>query len=449
MSSLSQKTVCVRLVGLEDEVEGQLGLCAKDGSLRSYEDVKSEVELELAGGLPVLFFHDSAPRAGILPSAWSLVQPGSTVVAEVVDPLRRIRSAASLSPLTSPAALQQALDPSADPAGAESVSPPSLDDLAHAQLDFQRIVQSLAAGSPKTLSHVFVHADGHLSASAPPSPAQTLSPSFSPTSSRRSSVVVESSSRTLSPASSSSALSKYRSARSRDVTPERSPRLLDELSPPHSPASATVRLQQSGGLRHELSQLGQVGFDDEREEPVPPPARHESAHFRGLNDYFGLGEAGKTDGAADGRRRKASPAPSLAARDGVRRHGRNGSTGEASSLTTQRRDASRSPPSSRAPSPARLAVPPVSLMAALSVKDRPVTPRPVPPASSKAAVCPRPALHVRFEPSVARDLSDSIPSLPPTPARTPSYSCLSKPIPSSRVSETKAPWIAVHPKPVA
>ncbi|BGP00758.1 hypothetical protein RTBOTA2_002912 [Rhodotorula toruloides] len=446
MSSLSQKTVCVRLVGLEDEVEGQLGLYKEDGSLRSYEDVKSEVELELAGGLPVLFFHDSTPRARILPSAWSLVQPGPTVVAEVVDPLRRIRSAASLSPLASPT-LRQGLDPSADPAGAESVSPPFLDDLAHAQLDFQRIVQCLAADSPKTLSHVFVHVDGHLSASAPPSPAQTLSPSFSPTSSCRSSVVVDTAARTLSPATSSSALSTYRSARSRDATPERSPRILDELSPPHSPASASIRSQQSGRLRRQPSQH-QVGFDDEREEPVAPPVRHESSHFRGLNDYFGPGEAGKENGAADGRRRNASPAPSLT-KDGVRRHGRNGSTGDASLLPAQRRDASRSPPSSRAPSPARLAVPPVSLMAALSVKDRPVTPRPIPPASAKAAVCPRPALHVRFEPSVACDLTDSVSTLPPTPARTPSYSCLSKAMPSSRVSETKAPWIAVHPKPVA
>lgn len=153
MPSLSQKMVCVRLVGIDGEVEGQLGLYNDDGSLRSYEvrlarplqfsraliqrshsqDVKSEVELELAGGLPVLFFHDSTPRARILPSAWSLVQPGSSVVAEAVAPLRRIRSAASLSPLASPA-LRQALDPSADLAGAESVSPPFLDDLAHAQL---------------------------------------------------------------------------------------------------------------------------------------------------------------------------------------------------------------------------------------------------------------------------------------------------------------------------
>ncbi|BGP06991.1 hypothetical protein JCM10049v2_002821 [Rhodotorula toruloides] len=446
MPSLSQKMVCVRLVGIDGEVEGQLGLYNDDGSLRSYEDVKSEVELELAGGLPVLFFHDSTPRARILPSAWSLVQPGSSVVAEAVAPLRRIRSAASLSPLASPA-LRQALDPSADLAGAESVSPPFLDDLAHAQLDFQRIVQSLAADSPKTLSHVFVHADGHLSASAPPSPAQTLSPSFSPTSSRRSSVVVDTAARIFSPAPSSSALSNYRTARSRDATPERSPRLLDELSPPHSPASASIRTQQSDRLRRQPSQH-EVGFDGEREEPVAPPARHESLHFRGLNDYFATDKSGQTDGASDGKRRNASPAPSLSA-DGVRRHGRNGSTGEAFMLPTQHRDASRSPPSSRGPSPARLAVPPVSLMAALSVNERPVTPRPTPAAHSKAAVCPRPALHVRFEPPIARDLSDSTPSLPPTPARTPSYSCLSKAVPSSRVSETKAPWIAVHPKPVA
>ncbi|GEM12802.1 proteophosphoglycan ppg4 [Rhodotorula toruloides] len=405
MSSLSQRTVSVWLVGIEGEVEGQLGLYKEDGSLRSYEDVKSEVELELAGGLPILFFHDESTRSRILPSAWSLVQPGSTVVAAVVDPLRCIRS------------------------------------------DFQRIAQSLAADSPKTISHVFVHADGHLSASAPPSPAQTLSPSFSPTSSRRSSVVVETATRTLSPATSSSALSTYRSARSRDATPERSPRLFDDLSPPHSPAAFSIRSQHNDRLRRQPSQH-QVEFDDEQEEPVAAPAPFESLQFRGLNDYFGPGEPNKENDVAGGKRRSASPAPSAMPKDGVRRHGRNGST-DASLLPPKRRNASRSPPSSRAPSPARLAVPPVSLMAALSVKDRPVTPRPPAPLSSKGAVSPRQLLHVRFEPSVARDLMDSASSLPPTPARTPSYSCLSKAVPSSRVSETKAPWIAVHPEPLA
>lgn len=337
------------------------------------------------------------------------------------------------------------------------------------RLDFQRIVQSLASDSPKTLSHVFVHADGHLSASAPPSPAQTLSPSFSPTSSRRSSVVAETVLRTLSPATSSSALSTYRSARSRDATPERSPRLLDELSPPHSPASAGIRSQQDAQIRRQPSQH-LIGFRDKDEEEVapPPPAPVESPAFVGLNYLRWPGNV--KEGPDDGIRRTASPALSSAAQGGVKRHSRNGSTGDPSllpgepcrspsspqfltnaSCAAQRRDASRSPPSSRAPSPARVAVKPVSLMAALTVNDRPVTPRPAPPAAAKAAVCPRPPLHVRFDPNVAPDVnaSDSTTSLPPTPARTPSFSCLSKASAGSRVSETKAPWITVHPKPVA
>lgn len=314
--------------------------------------MKAEIELELAGGVPVLLFRDSTPRTRILPSAWPLIQPGSTVVAEVVDPLRRARSSAALSPLTS-----QALDPSADPAGPASVIPPFLDELAHAQLgetlrfdrpclgasasltsrdsrvDFQRIVQSLACDSPKTLSHVFVHADGHLSASAPPSPAQTLSPSFSPTSSRRSSVVAETALRTLSPTTSSSALSTYRSARSRDATPERSPRLLDELSPPHSPASAIIRSQQDAQVRRQPSQH-QIGFhDDESEEEVEPaPAPVETPAFRGLNHLCWPGKVNGIENSVDGIRRTASPALSSAAQGGVKRHSRNGSIGDPSLL---------------------------------------------------------------------------------------------------------------------
>jgi hypothetical protein len=37
MPSVSQQTVCVKLVGIDGEVEGQLGLYKADGSLRSYE----------------------------------------------------------------------------------------------------------------------------------------------------------------------------------------------------------------------------------------------------------------------------------------------------------------------------------------------------------------------------------------------------------------------------